>query len=62
MKVERVASNLACVELVMMTSPKGIIKQMVLQRSVFVKSRLRRGFLGVSWSSDTTVELTRKIR
>ena len=42
--IERVTSNLTGVELVLMTSPEGeIIKQMALQRSVFVKSRLRRG-------------------
>ena len=41
--IERVTSSLTGVELVLMTSPEGIIKQMALQRSVFVKSRLRRG-------------------
>ena len=41
--LERVTSNLTGVELVLMTSPEGIFKQMALQRSVFVKSRLRRG-------------------
>ena len=40
--IERVMNNLTGVELALMTSPEGIIKQMASRRSVFVKSRLRQ--------------------
>ena len=40
--IERVMNNLTGVELVQMTSPEAIMRQVASRRSVFVKSRFRR--------------------